>query len=241
MQDSLLEFSIFRNELRSRARANLEIECPQYVAVFRESYQAHNDLEVASSAAEPYLGEGLSEKWKDLLRLTLDYEFSLDQVKRALSLMLVHPVTLHLDWNLGAWLFYNMNHWTFQIYSWLERLEAIVKKACRNMLRPVNSEWQAVQDGLVCKVQALKENLSKVRNPLAHTGSGGYTEAISEARLWEPGLLIGWDGDLTSELYRSMDEFQELWYEKLLGATKFGIALSELIFKELNSSLSETR
>ena len=146
-RESLKEFTEFRRLLRAQARAALENTHPRYVQRFAEELKRTEDFEQAASAAQPLLGKGIP-KWSQLLTLTLDLELALDKTRRALSLLGKSVPALGPEWNSGAWTVYQLDHWTFEIDAWMERLDRLVKRVCRQMLRPQCPEWKELRIAL---------------------------------------------------------------------------------------------
>jgi hypothetical protein len=85
----------------------------------------------------------------------------------------------------------------------------------------------------------MRTRVAKLRDPIAHTGAGGATRSISEDRLWEPGLLIGFDEDVAPYYYESVVQFQHRWHQATFETTAIGLTASEAMFAELNGHLKQ--
>ena len=140
-------------------------------------------------------------------------------------------------WPLGAWVVYHLDHWVLHFYAWLDRLDALVAKVCRILLKPRLSEWRQLEKSLRPKVGEMRTMVANLRHPLAHTGAGGPTRGIDEEQLWEPGLLIGFDQDMAPYYYESSAKSQDRWHRMAFNATARGLAASEAMFAELNRRL----
>ena len=80
--------------------------------------------------------------------------------------------------------------------------------------------------------------MAKTRDPLAHTGAGGFTEAIGNENLWEPGLIMGFDEDLAPHFYNDIGRYQATWHDRLSKNTAIAVANSEKLFRKLNQHCS---
>ncbi|MBI2866710.1 MAG: hypothetical protein HYX97_00070 [Chloroflexi bacterium] len=231
-RQSLGEFSNLRQMLRTLAKQELERNQPEYVERFREVLEESGDFNKATDQARPLIGKGVPQ-WSTLLTLALDVELSLDKLRRALELLGTPVPQLRSEWNAGAWAEYHFDHWVYQSHAWLERLDKLVKRVCRSLIKPHSRQWQQVERRLTGEIAQMANGIGKIRHPLAHGGGGGVTGPQEEG-LWEPSLLIDGDVDIVSAAYQSKGQFQEKWHKMLVGVTVKAITRSEAIFRELN-------
>ena len=238
-RDSLVAFAEFRQQLRALASTALEKANPTYVQRFREELERTGDFEEAASTVRHLLGKGIPD-WSHLLTLCLDVELALDKTRRALSLLGQPLPNLGTGWNTGAWTIYHLDHWTFEINAWLERLDTLVKRVCRFLLRNRNPSWLEIQERLSGDIQKMKNVVGKSRNPLAHGGGGGVT-GPEEDFLWEPSLFLEADEDIVSASYRMFEgQRQGFYHGACREVTALALAASEAIFRELTRYISDT-
>ncbi len=163
---SLPELDKLRQTLRSFAKQALEKSKPRYVKKLLEVLNDTEDLEKAIDQAHPLLGDGIPE-WQELLTLQLDVELSFDELKRALNLLGTAVPELDSTWNAGAWTNYHYDHWVYESHAWLKRVEKLVKRICRSIIKQRSAQWQQIQNRLINKVSQMESTIGKVRNPLA--------------------------------------------------------------------------
>ena len=180
--EPLEQFTRLRSSVRVAAKDALKRTCPEYVDTFEAQLAKSGDFEHASRAAGPALGGGLPGAWRELLRLTVDFELALDQCKRSLRLLNEAPPE---SWSGGAWAVYHQDHWILNFYAWLDRLDALVARVCRMLIKP-RAGGRQVEQRLRPRVDEIRVRVAKLRHPLAHTGQGGVAEGIDNMRLWEP-------------------------------------------------------
>lgn len=229
----LVQFGKLWSFLRASARESFARDNPQYYGTFNAEFSRTKDFGLATSKAAPMVRKQVSRDWRDLLRLCVDFELVLDQCRRAATLIQMDPPTIEPQWDDGAWTIYNLNHWTFEMYALLERLNALVLKVCRVVLRPSAPDWQATQQKLSKQVQDMRDEVGVLRNPLAHTGSGGVSEAVVADDLYPTALLIGWNEDVVPRFYQQVTRFGHYWRSLVSDETAKAIAMSEAIFAEL--------
>lgn len=105
------------------------------------------------------------------------------------------------------------------------------------MLIKPRSTGRQVEQELRPQVDEMRALIAKLRHPLAHTGKGGVAEGIDDARLWEPGLLIGFDEDVAPYYFENVAGFQHKWHEATFNTTAIGLGASEAMFAKLNELL----
>jgi len=217
----------------------LEEAYPTYFRRLREELERAVNVEEATFTVRPLLGKGIPE-WSHLLTLCLDVELALDKTLRALTLLGTPIPPLGSEWNIGAWTVYHLDHWTFEMQAWLERLDTLVTRTCRFLLRARNRSWREIQERLSGDIQKMKEVTSQVRNPLAHGGGGGVT-GPEEDFLWEPSLISEADEDIVTAFYRTMSQAdQQFHLERIRTVTVQAVAASEAIFRELNRCITDS-
>jgi len=157
---SLVEFSKLRQMLRTSAKQALEKSRPQYVQRSQEVLEESGDLDEAIKQARPFLGEGIPQ-WSQLLTFVLDVELSLDKLKRALTLLGTDVPQLRGAGNAGAWTVYHYDHGIYQAHAWLERLDRLVKRVCRVIIKPRSGQWREIENSLSIAVRQMSESVGK--------------------------------------------------------------------------------
>jgi hypothetical protein len=223
--DQLVQFTNLKRKLYETAANALATANPGYVQAFQQRLKETNDLERAIADTRPLLREGF-ERWNDLLTAVFDVELAMDKVKRSLA-FLQSDVAGTPD-EAGACVIYHIDHWTFQMDGFLERLDTLIAKTIRHFVRPKDKEgWQATQAALRQDVGKLKVEMAKVRDPLAH-GLGGGVTGIQEQQLWEP-FLAGrlFEFDFVESVYRGASPRKQRWCSMLEKATILALAQVE--------------
>ena len=136
--------------------------------------------------------------------------------------------------NEGSWVDYQHAAWTLFMDGLLERLNKLLKQACRELVKPFRSDWQGVENGLCSSVTGALSHLGKMRDPIAH--GGGPIGALAEERLLEMTVVLGVWYDPLYLLEKQRDS-QAKWQGRMHEATLLVFAQIERSLEELNQAV----
>lgn len=228
-------FKSFRKAVDSWAWGSLQRDNPQYVSKFTATL-SESGLERAIHDAKPFLGT--RPDWYGPLTAVTDVEIALDKVFRSLAFLSTKPQPAGDELtDPGAWVVYHAEHWTLAMDASLERVENVIKTTIQGAIKYKNSDWRTLQNSLLARVKRMKDEIGKVRHPLAH-GLGGGITGLEEERLWEPYLAAQFDEpvDFARAKHTSVAEqnYQQTWHNRLVGVTKTILDELSSIFEELS-------
>ncbi len=230
--DKLTSFNQFKEKISEGARGALAETNPEYIRTLHgQLKEAGGDLDRATRATNALISTDFPH-WPDLLTAILDFEAVLDKMTRSLGFMRFSPVQSAMQ--KGAWFDYHLDYWCFLMDALLERVDRLVALTFRRLVRPKDKDWQAKQAHVRDDVNRMKQEIAKIRDPLAH-GLGGGITGIQEERLWEPYLAMGhFDVDLVGEFYERIEEFQDRWVDRVEQTTVLALGGIEAIFGKLS-------
>jgi hypothetical protein len=218
-----------REHLFGLARIDLGATNPRYVEEVQRIFRETDDLERAIDETKPLLGAGVPD-WSALFTALFDFELLTDKVRTAVRFLETEPDGSEQD--KARWTSYHLDHWTFQMDAMLERLDKLVARVVRHVLRPKDKEWRTKEAELRVPIRQLKEGTAKVRDPLAH-GLGGGVDAIHQERLWEPFLAIGQSDYSIAETYVASASSRGKWVLMCGIMTEQAVEGSDVIFAKL--------
>jgi len=224
--DQLVQFTNLKGKICQAAAEALDVINPQYVQTFQKRMETGDDIRRVIDETRPLLGDGF-ERWNDLLTAVLDLTFAIDKVERSLTYVrLDMAVTPEEN---GAWFICHKDLWTFYVDALFEKLDTLVTKTIRYLVRPKEREgWQAIEDTLRKDVRMMKNEIGKLRDPLAHglgngrqvKAQGGSITGVQEERLWESVLASGVsDVEVVTGTYHQVLPHRDEWYSRLEKAT----------------------
>ena len=168
--------------IEAMARNELRKTRPVYVTAFQGELLSNSaDLQRATKVAHQHLGDGLP-RWPKLLSALFDMEYVRSKVANAHGHL--QELVDSDDSAAGYWFSYHVDHWIFEADAFVNRCMAALALCARTLIRPVDPEgWRPFLEDLRSDVQAIKDELGKVRGKWAHGGGGGVDGLIGE---WEP-------------------------------------------------------
>jgi len=241
--EALNELAKLKLSLENYARQELEKTNPMYVKTIRQKLNENRSISQAGKEAHELLRPNPPEA-VSLLSAVLDVEITMDQLRWSLRFLDAAPPDCQDPVGLGAWNKYHLDHWFFLINAFLEKVDKLVKKTCRSLVKAQGKDFKALEEKLSSDINKMKEVVKKERDKLAHGGGSGI-EAIEEQRLWEPYLAapvsnstFDYEGAINS-LYKNIAPRRQTWHNRLKQVTILAIAASEAIFGEVNRAISE--
>ncbi len=230
--DQLVEFANLKRKIYEAARNALLATNPKYVDIFlRRFEETSGDLDQVIDETRPLLVVEGFKKWTDLLTAILDVELATDKVKRSLQFLARDVAGSPED--TGAWAVYHVDHWILQMDALLERLDKLVAKVFRQIIKSKDPDWQNKQGILRGDIKKLKGEIAKRRDPLAH--GGGEVEGIQKDQLWEPMLVQEvFDVAIVQEYYQRVGPRRQLWHSHLKKSTIYVLATTEAIAERLS-------
>src|SRR3989304_1711635 len=139
--EQLVEFTNLKNKLYEAAANALVAANPDYVQTFRQRMkETRGDFERVINETKPLLHGHELRGWSDLLTALLDLQVVLKKVK--LSLRLLRADVAGTPQETGARIVYHFDHWTFEMDALLERLDKLVARGFRRLVRPTDSGWR---------------------------------------------------------------------------------------------------
>jgi len=118
------------------------------------------------------------------------------------------------------------------VFGLLEREKSLVKQVVRNLVKPSNPQYKDIEKTLLKYIEAQRDEISKVRHPLAHTGKGGTIEAVMETDSWKNFVIIPSPVNF-NELLASYVPYHMRWHDFLHGISVKTIAELERTSKEI--------
>jgi hypothetical protein len=198
----------------------------------------------------------LPNYWVELLGATCDLEDSIGSV--LLGLRLMRAILSELPPALaGACTSYHFNNWFSGMYALFGeqdkpgkggrdkpgKMGALIKQACRCLLREREPRWAEIQDRLVEGLLWMKTDAAEYRHALMHPprlkGKSRLTEQYFFGGPLEPIILAGsTDFKLVIQgKYADAARRRSVWCRRLEGETAKGLAAADAVFDELSRAL----
>jgi len=231
MKDPMGGFDVLRQNIIASAVKDLEKTAPEYVSAFRKTLQSKG-FEQAVAEVKSTQVDSRFNKWREICTRLLDVELAIHQLRNSLTLLKQpNPTPL----TMGEWVIYHHDAWAIWAQSLLSRFEKLTVKIIRELIRPQNSNFKSVETEMVSQIRSLKDEVRKVRDPVAH--GGGPIEVLKDEGLLEPLLLIGGVVDMKG-IFGQMAAFQQKWHKKLYDKSALILAEIYRLSKRLNDKVT---
>ncbi len=181
----------------------------------------------------------LLAKWQRLRIATVETEIAMHRVKVCLNLLSTIPSKETLDvfsLSEGAWIDYHYCNWSFWMCSLMEKEIELVSQIGQKLIKLSNPQHKNIVRPLVESLVSRKDNIGKIRHPLAHKGEGGTTEAIMNTDLWKVSLILPSPIDF-NPIFNSFVPSHMRWYNFLYKRSLLDFAEIERISEELYKSI----
>jgi len=162
------------------------------------------------------------------------------RVRSALNLLKTIPSKETLNafsMSEGAWIDYQYTTWSFWISSLLDKEIALVSQVGQKLIKPNNPQYKDIVRPLVESLVSKKDQVGKIRHPLAHKGEGGTIEAVMNTDLWKNFAIIPSPLDF-NKMLASYVPYHMRWHYRLHEVSARIIAeierTSEEIYKRID-------
>jgi len=142
-----------------------------------------------------------------------EVETQMRRVETILTLLQLPSVS---QFSPSEWIDYHHDYWHIAVYSLLDRVQKLSTHIVRHLIRPHNTHWKTIQDESSDRLQSMKTEVSKMRNPIAHTG--GAVTAVDEENILPIYILFGDHLNYSKNWYGTTTH-QEEWPTRLRSVT----------------------
>ncbi|MFH1141520.1 MAG: hypothetical protein V1724_07675 [Chloroflexota bacterium] len=225
---SLGHFTIFKQNVYKAALVALKTSDPEYWGKY-----VKDPAGVLGIRAD----KGLPKQWQEIMETLVSYELQLEQVKLALKL-LDRPCPLPDNvCTEGQWADYNFESWLNAAYSWMEKLESLVKRIIRQRGKDLGRKSTPQK--------VLEEKLKEVRQKFKYAIRGRYVHGtgavsgISEGPGWEFSVAAQLDVAAHPRIRYHVDSIgrRENRHQWLQNGTAQQLANIEELLSEINEAL----
>jgi hypothetical protein len=237
-------FEGFRQCLLRGAREAVSNRNPAYVWALAQMMQNGTDLDEMLERLRPLLRGNELREWYPLLETAERCRDCARAVNTAVRLFHNVPPDEHLRASrvtLGDWMYYHRGSWTIQMHALLERVEQLVKQACRAFLRGRETSWQATQDSILTKVRQMRHALegtdARPGMRVRHAHGFGYFDAIQEQKLWEFHVVASPDVDMVAWGLEQQVQFRDSWGKRIVIMTANALREVDAAFDRLTTEL----
>ena len=231
-------FERFRQHLLRRAKEAVVVRNPIYVQTLARMAQDDADLDDLLQRLGPHLRGDELREWQPLLETAEQCRACMRAARVAVRFFNTPPPDEYLGSSgvsPGDWVHYHFSSWIIEIHALLERVEQLVKRACRQLLRPRDSSWQTTQESLLASVSAMRRAAEDMR--VRHAHGFGYFDAVEDEKLWEFHVVAFPDVDLVASGLAQEVQFTETWGKRILQMTASALAVIDVTFDELTTKI----